>query len=220
LNLYEPAPPDLFFLLFLYANLETPPSSKVKGLPPSALERAAAAYQAHHKGKEQGEGEGEGIKGTASINAEEGPWRLTLDGPSYTAAMQYLDSSHLRKTLYLARTTLASELINNESTSTNTGFSHPDHQEGQEEEEEKEEERKKQEENEKSQDNSDVLLSILRLRQERARLLGVNCHAEISLRNKMAMNEGAVASLFEKLQSPAIQRARSDKKKRKKKKLH
>lgn len=66
----------------------------VNGLPASAL---AAAAQSFEQAKE-------GEKATA----EQGPWRLTLDMPSYIAAMKHLKSSALREKLYRAQVTRAS----------------------------------------------------------------------------------------------------------------
>jgi oligopeptidase A len=44
-----------------------------------------------------------------ALDAEKGPWRLTLDGPSYIAAMSHLPSRQLREQLYRAYVTRASE---------------------------------------------------------------------------------------------------------------
>ena len=37
-----------------------------------------------------------------SIDKNIGPWRITLDGPSYINAMQFLPKSDTRKEIYLA----------------------------------------------------------------------------------------------------------------------
>ncbi|GMI34065.1 hypothetical protein TeGR_g5602 [Tetraparma gracilis] len=42
-------------------------------------------------------------------SADAGPWKLTLDGPSYTAAMQHLRSAELRERLYMKFVTRAAE---------------------------------------------------------------------------------------------------------------
>eukprot|EP00630_Chrysocystis_fragilis_P002382 CAMPEP_0197390318 /NCGR_PEP_ID=MMETSP1165-20131217/2321_1 /TAXON_ID=284809 /ORGANISM="Chrysocystis fragilis, Strain CCMP3189" /LENGTH=706 /DNA_ID=CAMNT_0042915793 /DNA_START=17 /DNA_END=2137 /DNA_ORIENTATION=- len=60
----------------------------VAGLPESALALAAQR---------------------AGGSAEEGPWRLGLDAPSYLASMKYLDSSALRERLYRAFVSRAAE---------------------------------------------------------------------------------------------------------------
>jgi len=62
----------------------------VEGLPASAL---AAAAQSYNQAKKEEE---------AEATPESGPWRLTLDMPSYLPAMKHLKSSELREKLYRA----------------------------------------------------------------------------------------------------------------------
>jgi oligopeptidase A len=66
----------------------------VEGLPPSAL--ALMAQTAKAEGEE-------------NATAEEGPWVVTLDYPSYIPFMQYATSSELREKLYKAFLSRASE---------------------------------------------------------------------------------------------------------------
>ncbi len=76
----------------LFAVTLTDPD-EVAGLPPSALELAAqAARQA----------------GAADASAEKGPWRITLDFPSYGPFMQHGRRRDLRERLYRAYVTRAS----------------------------------------------------------------------------------------------------------------
>ena len=77
---------------------------EVEGLPSSALALAAqtAAQQQQQQQAENGEEE-EGESG-------DGPWTLTLDGPSFVAAMKHLKRSDLREALYRAYITRASDI--------------------------------------------------------------------------------------------------------------
>jgi len=69
--------------------------SDVEGLPPTAL---AAAAQSYRQAKPD----------EPEPSAEEGPWRLSLDMPSYIPAMKHLKSSQIREKLYRALVTRAS----------------------------------------------------------------------------------------------------------------
>jgi len=64
------------------------------GLPDSALEFAAQDFMRANP--------------DSKATPESGPWRLTLDMPSYLPAMKYLESSDVRKKLYYAFATRAS----------------------------------------------------------------------------------------------------------------
>jgi len=69
--------------------------SDVKGLPVSAL--ALAAQQARAKGDE-------------NATAENGPWVMTLDAPSFVPFLQHAERRELREKMYKASLTRASEL--------------------------------------------------------------------------------------------------------------
>lgn len=71
-------------------------ASKVDGAPASAKAMWAQA----HIQAEGGEGE---------MDAEKGPWRITLDMPSYIAVMSHLPDRELREKAYKASITRASE---------------------------------------------------------------------------------------------------------------
>jgi len=73
----------------------------VEGLPASALGAAAQMYEMEYGGEKAKEG-------AEKATPEEGPWRLTLDMPSYLAAMKFAKSSELREKLYRAQVTRAS----------------------------------------------------------------------------------------------------------------
>eukprot|EP00928_Gymnodinium_smaydae_P026830 TRINITY_DN20945_c0_g7_i1.p1 TRINITY_DN20945_c0_g7~~TRINITY_DN20945_c0_g7_i1.p1 ORF type:complete len:788 (-),score=119.38 TRINITY_DN20945_c0_g7_i1:94-2391(-) len=72
----------------------------VAGLPESARAAAAQSY-AQAKPKD-------GASEENAPTAETGPWRLTLDMPSYVAAMKHLKSSQIREQLYRAYVSRAS----------------------------------------------------------------------------------------------------------------
>lgn len=69
--------------------------AKVQGVPASAK---AMWAQAHVQAQKEGE-----------MDAENGPWRLTLDMPSYIAVMSHLPDRDLREKVYKASITRASE---------------------------------------------------------------------------------------------------------------
>lgn len=108
--------------------------AKLAGLPESA--RLAARESAKTKGREG--------------------WRLTLQGPSYTAAMTYLDNRPIRQELWHASNTRA------------TSGEH---------------------------DNRALINEILRLRREKARLLGYRDFADLVLEERMA-HTGQQAQAF------------------------
>lgn len=59
-------------------------------------------------------------------------------------------------------------------------------------------------------DNTDIILSTIRLREERARLLGYETYADFSLDAKMAPDVGAVEKMFDDLSGPSRPGAESD----------
>jgi oligopeptidase A len=67
---------------------------EIEGLPASFLEMAASAARA---------------AGAAAATPEAGPWRVTLDGPSYLGFMKHATRRDLRETLYRAHIRRASE---------------------------------------------------------------------------------------------------------------
>ncbi len=108
--------------------------SRLTGLPPSAV--MAARESAKAKGREG--------------------WRLTLQGPSYVAAMTYLDDRAIRQDLWQAS--------NRRATSGD-------------------------------RDNRQLIVEILKLRREKAKLLGYRDFADLVLEERMAHN-GAEALAF------------------------
>ena len=74
----------------------------VEGVPSSAKGMWAAAYATHAKAED--------ADSTLEADAEKGPWRVTLDGPSYIAAMSHLPNRELREKVYKGYLTRASDL--------------------------------------------------------------------------------------------------------------
>ena len=128
----------------------------VDGLPPSLKSLAAQAARA---------------AGEENATAENGPWRITLDFPSYMPFMQHSTRRDLREKLYKAFVSRASsgEL-----------------------------------------DNNPLIERILELRQEKAKLLGFDSYAELSLASKMAPNVEAVEGLLEELRQASYNAAVKD----------
>lgn len=126
----------------------------IEGLPATAL--GLAAQTAVSKGHE-------------NATAENGPWIITLDAPSFMAVMQHAKSRTLREEVYRAYISRASS---------------------------------------GDLDNTAIIDQILKLRLEKAKLLGYNNYAEVSMATKMATVEKA-EELLEKLRSaswnPAVQ---------------
>ncbi|KAL0377984.1 UNVERIFIED_CONTAM: Organellar oligopeptidase A, chloroplastic/mitochondrial [Sesamum radiatum] len=126
----------------------------IEGLPATAL--GLAAQTAVSKGHE-------------NATAENGPWIITLDAPSFMAVMQHAKNRTLREEVYHAYISRASS---------------------------------------GDLDNTAIIEQILKLRLEKAKLLGYNNYAEVSMATKMATVEKA-EELLEKLRSaswnPAVQ---------------
>lgn len=127
---------------------------EIKGLPATAL--GLAAQTAVSKGHE-------------NATAENGPWIITLDAPSFMSVMQHARNRSLREEVYRAYVTRASS---------------------------------------GDLDNTEVINQILKLRLEKAQLLGYKNYAEVSMAMKMATVEKA-EELLEKLRAaswdPAVQ---------------
>ncbi|XP_057542100.1 probable cytosolic oligopeptidase A [Amaranthus tricolor] len=127
---------------------------EIEGLPATAL--GLAAQIAVSKGHE-------------NANAENGPWIITLDAPSFISVMQHAQNRSLREEVYRAYITRASS---------------------------------------GDLDNTEIINQMLKLRLEKAKLLGYNNYAEVSMAMKMATVDKA-EELLEKLRAaswnPAVQ---------------
>jgi len=82
--------------------------SKVEGVPDSAKAMWANAHVQQRKSQAK---EGEEVP---EMNPDKGPWRITLDMPSYIAAMSHLPDRDLREQIYRASLTRASEFSEDE----------------------------------------------------------------------------------------------------------
>lgn len=127
----------------------------IEGLPSTAL--GLAAQTAVSKGHE-------------NATAENGPWVITLDAPSFMAVMQHARNRSLREEVYRAYVTRASS---------------------------------------GDLDNTPLIDEILKLRFEKAKLLGYNNYAEVSMATKMATVDKA-QELLEKLRSASWNAAVQD----------
>ncbi|KAL1812361.1 hypothetical protein ACET3Z_022426 [Daucus carota] len=109
-------------------------------------------------------------KGHKNATAEDGPWVITLDDPSYMSVIQHAKNRDLRKEVYFARLTLASsgELV-----------------------------------------NMGIIDQILKLRLEKAKLLGYKNYAEVSMATKMATVAKA-EELLEKLHMEELKQFSKD----------
>ncbi|XP_051209535.1 probable cytosolic oligopeptidase A [Lolium perenne] len=128
---------------------------QIDGLPASAL--GLAAQTAVSKGHE-------------NATADNGPWVITLDAPSFSAVMQHAKNRALREEVYRAYLTRASS---------------------------------------GDLDNTDIITQILKLRLEKAKLLGYKNYAEVSLARKMATVD-RVQELLEKIRAASWDHAVQD----------
>ncbi|XP_058227073.1 organellar oligopeptidase A, chloroplastic/mitochondrial-like [Rhododendron vialii] len=128
---------------------------EVEGLPATAL--GMAAQTALSKGHE-------------NATAENGPWLITLDAPSFMAVMQHARNRALREEVYRAYVSRASS---------------------------------------GDLDNTSIIDQILKLRLEKAKLLGYENYAEVSMATKMATVDKA-EELLEKLRSASWNAAVQD----------
>jgi oligopeptidase A len=77
--------------------------AKMEGVPDSAKGLWANAHTQYLKSQEGGEE-------VPAMDAEKGPWRITLDIPSYLPAMSHLKDRDLRKQVYMAYLQRSSEI--------------------------------------------------------------------------------------------------------------
>jgi oligopeptidase A len=136
-----------------------------EGLPSSLRQLAAQSYNESQQQEEGGE------ESAAEATPESGPWRITLDHPSFGPFLQHCCNRNLRERVYRAFITRAAE---------------------------------------GEFDNSDSIPKILSLRVEKAKLLGYEDFAAVSLATKMAENVAAVEQMFETLRSASWNSAVQD----------
>ncbi|RLN61236.1 hypothetical protein BBJ29_001605 [Phytophthora kernoviae] len=124
--------------------------NELEGLPASLLQMfAQSAREEGHK----------------DATPENGPWRVTLDPPSYVEFMKYSTNRSLRETLYRAYSTRASG---------------------------------------ESFDNETIIVELLEIRQQLAKLLGFNSFAEVSISKKMAPSVEEVEKMHTGLREKCV----------------
>jgi oligopeptidase A len=89
--------------------LDVTSPADVEGVPESAAAMWAQAYQQHAIKECKDDEDKKKALEEAKVDAAAGPWRITLDGPSYIAAMQHIPNRALRREVYLGYMTRASE---------------------------------------------------------------------------------------------------------------
>lgn len=170
----------------LFGLTVTDPKS-LEGVPDSALAMWASAHQ-QHLIKEVSDEEEKKKLGEADIDPKAGPWRITLDGPSYIAAMQHVPDRDIRKQVYIGYMTRASEFTADQLES-------------------KEAEKK---EGAPGKNNVPIINEILKLRKEVSGLLGFSNYAEQSLASKMAPDVQSVADLSNLILEKALPAAEKE----------
>lgn len=142
--------------------------SDVEGIPESLRQLAAQNAREH---------------GADGATAERGPWRLTLDIPSFQPFLQHARRRDLREKLYRAYITRASSGSSGSGSDSDAGS---------------------------DSDNGPIITKILALRSEKAKLLGYSSYAELSLSAKMAPDVAAVEELLEQLRGASWGAAERD----------
>ena len=133
----------------------------VEGVPSTAKAMWANNYMAAMKeeGKE------------VEVDPDVGPWRVTLDAPSYIAAMSHVPSREVREKVYKAFLTKASEFTAGDDEKKN---------------------------------NVPSIYEILKLKYERAKMLGFKSPADQSLAAKMAPSVESVRDLSNLIKEKAL----------------
>jgi len=173
--------------------------SDVEDVPESALAMWAEAHrrflvkEAETEGDEEKKTEAEGME----VDAAKGPWRITLDGPSYIAAMQHMPNRDVRKKVYLGYLTRASEFTASEA-------------EAEAEAADNKGEETKEEKAPIGKNNVLIIEEILKLRKEMAGLLGFDNYAEMSLASKMAPDVASVTNLSNLILEKALPAAQRE----------
>ncbi|MDA0748036.1 MAG: M3 family metallopeptidase [bacterium] len=126
--------------------LDVTDPADTEGWPQSLKQMAAQTYSRANDG--------------ADATPEEGPWRITLDQPSFMPFVQHSRRRDQREQVYRAYITRACE---------------------------------------GEWDNTALIVSALKLRKEKAKLLGYETYADLSLESKMAPDVSAVEQMFEEL---------------------
>jgi len=169
--------------------LEVTEASDVEGVPESAKAMWAQAHQQHLVKECKDEDEKKKLE-AQEVDGAAGPWRLTLDGPSYVAAMQHIPNRELRKGVYMGYLTRASEFTAEEM--------------------EKKDEVDGKKKDGPGKNNVPIINEILKLRKEMSGLLGYNNYAELSLASKMAPDVASVTDLSNLILEKALPAAEKE----------
>ena len=132
---------------------------EIVGLPDHVLELTSQAFNQSKK------------DATTASTPKTGPWKFTLDMPSYIPFMEFSVRRDLREKMYRAYVTRASSGVN---------------------------------------DNTAHMHRILELRSEKAKILGFDNFASMSLSTKMAPGVDAVYKLLSELQEPSLKTGRKE----------
>jgi len=164
---------------------EVTEAKDVEGVPESAKAMWAQAYQQHLIKECKDDDEKKKELEATKVDGAVGPWRLTLDGPSYIAAVQHLPNRELRKKVYMGYLTRASDLSAVEVES-------------------------KDEKKKDGKNNVPIINEILKLRKEMSGLLGFDNFAELSLTSKMAPDVKSVEDLSNLILEKALPAAEKE----------
>eukprot|EP00584_Thalassiosira_punctigera_P007156 CAMPEP_0172534444 /NCGR_PEP_ID=MMETSP1067-20121228/6803_1 /TAXON_ID=265564 ORGANISM="Thalassiosira punctigera, Strain Tpunct2005C2" /NCGR_SAMPLE_ID=MMETSP1067 /ASSEMBLY_ACC=CAM_ASM_000444 /LENGTH=806 /DNA_ID=CAMNT_0013319239 /DNA_START=41 /DNA_END=2461 /DNA_ORIENTATION=+ len=171
--------------------LEVTTAKDIEGVPESAKAMWAQAHKQHLIKECKDEDEKKKLQ-EKDEDATVGPWRITLDGPSYVASMQHLPNRELRKQVYLGYLTRASEF-------TAAKLEEDGEKEGDEEKKDG-----------PGKNNVPIIQEILKLRKEMSSLLGFNNYAEMSLASKMAPDVASVTNLSNLILEKALPAAEKE----------
>lgn len=164
---------------------EVTEAKDVEGVPESAKAMWAQAHQQHLIKECKDDDEKKKELEATKVDGAVGPWRLTLDGPSYIAAVQHLPNRELRKKVYMGYLTRASDLSAVEVES-------------------------KDEKKKDGKNNVPIINEILKLRKEMSGLLGFDNFAELSLTSKMAPDVKSVEDLSNLILEKALPAAEKE----------
>jgi len=168
--------------------LEVTDAADVEGVPESAKAMWAQAHQQHLIAECKDDEEKKKELQEMKVDPNAGPWRITLDGPSYIAAMQHMPNREIRKEVYLGYLTRASEFTAEKL-------------------EKKDGEEKKEG---PGKNNVPIIQEILKLRKEMSGILGFNNYAEMSLASKMAPDVASVTDLSNLIRDKALPAAEKE----------
>eukprot|EP00581_Thalassiosira_minuscula_P011646 CAMPEP_0183716826 /NCGR_PEP_ID=MMETSP0737-20130205/10598_1 /TAXON_ID=385413 /ORGANISM="Thalassiosira miniscula, Strain CCMP1093" /LENGTH=803 /DNA_ID=CAMNT_0025946149 /DNA_START=31 /DNA_END=2442 /DNA_ORIENTATION=+ len=168
--------------------LEVTDAADVEGVPESAKAMWAQAHQQHLIAECKDDEEKKKELQEMKVDPNAGPWRITLDGPSYIAAMQHMPNREIRKEVYLGYLTRASEFTAEKL-------------------EKKDGEEKKEG---PGKNNVPIIQEILKLRKEMSGILGFSNYAEMSLASKMAPDVASVTDLSNLIRDKALPAAEKE----------